>query len=75
MPAILAWAIQSVLDQEYSPVEIIVVDDGSTDNSRAVVASFGNRVQYLWQQNRGLSVARRSGIRAESNPHWLARRR
>ena len=57
-------AIQSVLDQTYPLHEIVVVDDGSTDDSREVVARFGNRVRYLWQENRGLSAARNTGIRA-----------
>lgn len=62
--AYLGAAIQSVLDQSYRQVEIIVVDDGSTDNSREVVARFGDQVRYIWQTNQGLSAARNSGIRA-----------
>jgi len=57
-------AIQSVLDQEYCDFEIIVVDDGSTDNSQEVVASFGHQVRYIWQENQGLGGARNTGIRA-----------
>jgi glycosyltransferase involved in cell wall biosynthesis len=57
-------AIQSVLRQDYGHYEVIVVDDGSTDNSREVVAQFGDRVRYIWQENQGLSAARNTGIRA-----------
>lgn len=57
-------AIRSVLDQTYRHREVVVVDDGSTDDSREVLARFGDRVRYLWQENRGLSAARNAGIRA-----------
>lgn len=62
-------AIQSVLHQDYRNFEIIVVDDGSTDNSREVVAAFGNQVRYIWQENQGLSAARNTGIRAAKGTH------
>lgn len=61
----LGAAIQSVLDQTYPRFEVIVVDDGSTDNTAAVVAGFSDpRVRYIRQENRGLSAARNTGIRS-----------
>jgi glycosyltransferase involved in cell wall biosynthesis len=57
-------AIQSVLDQHYQHFEIILVDDGSTDNTCEVVAQFGFKVRYIYQQNQGLSAARNTGLRA-----------
>jgi glycosyltransferase involved in cell wall biosynthesis len=62
-------AIQSVLDQEYRNFEIIVVDDGSTDDSHTVVAEFGTQVRYIWQENRGLSAARNTGIEAATGAY------
>jgi glycosyltransferase involved in cell wall biosynthesis len=60
----LSDAIQSVLKQTYRDFELIVVDDGSTDNSREIVAAFGARVRYFFQENKGVSAARNAGIRA-----------
>jgi glycosyltransferase involved in cell wall biosynthesis len=59
----LGDAINSVLNQTFRDFEIIVVDDGSTDDSRETVAKFGARVRYIWQENSGLSAARNTGIR------------
>ena len=59
----LAEAIQSALDQDYPNKEVIVVNDGSPDNTREVAAAFGDRIIYVEQENRGLSGARNTGIR------------
>lgn len=59
----IGQAITSVLDQHYVDYEIIVVDDGSMDNTHNIVAQFGRRVNYIWQENRGLAGARNAGIR------------
>lgn len=58
----LREAVQSVLDQKYSPVEIIIVDDGSTDDTATVARSFTETVRYLHQANQGPAAARNRGI-------------
>ncbi|MBU0972784.1 MAG: glycosyltransferase [Proteobacteria bacterium] len=62
-----AWtlknAIDSVLAQDYGPIEIIVIDDGSTDNTREVLEGYGNKIQVLAQTNKGVSAARNLGIK------------
>ena len=58
----LREAVQSVLDQKYSPVEIIIVDDGSTDGTATVARSLGETVRYLRQTNQGPAAARNRGI-------------
>ncbi|PDV97074.1 glycosyltransferase family 2 protein [Candidatus Chloroploca asiatica] len=58
----LAEALQSVLDQTLPPDEIIVVDDGSTDNSATIARSFGSPVRVLTQANLGPAAARNLGV-------------
>lgn len=63
----LPAAISSVLSQTYADWELIVIDDGSTDETRSVVHSYspklGAKLRYLHQSNRGVSAARNRGIR------------
>jgi glycosyltransferase involved in cell wall biosynthesis len=56
-------AISSVLAQDYAPIELIVVDDGSTDGTRAAVEAFGERVTLLRQPHAGAYVARNHALR------------
>jgi glycosyltransferase involved in cell wall biosynthesis len=65
----LQAAIESVLQQTHSAVEIIVVDDGSTDNTKQVAHGYA-QVKYIWQKNKGLSASRNTGIRNCSG-NWV----
>ncbi|WP_434222722.1 glycosyltransferase family 2 protein [Limnospira platensis CENA597] len=58
----LGEAIDSVLIQTYQDYEIIVIDDGSTDETSQVVASLGHKIRYFHQENQGSAVARNLGI-------------
>jgi hypothetical protein len=59
----LPAAIDSVLQQRHADVEIIVVDDGSVDDTRSVVGRYGDAVTYVYQINAGVGAARNTGIR------------
>jgi glycosyltransferase involved in cell wall biosynthesis len=66
----LGRSIRSALAQTYSPLEIIVVDDGSTDGTREAISSFHDgRIKYLWQPNRGQGAARNVGIRESAGSY------
>lgn len=61
----LPHAVNSILAQTFTGWEAVIVDDGSTDNTREVAAQFTDpRIRYIYQENRGLSAARNAGIRA-----------
>jgi glycosyltransferase involved in cell wall biosynthesis len=60
----IAETIQSVLNQTYTNWELIVIDDGSKDNSSKIITSFltDSRINYYYQENKGVSIARNHGI-------------
>jgi Glycosyl transferase family 2 len=62
--AFIAAAIDSALDQTCPPDAIIVVDDGSTDETPEILARYGPPVRVIRQENRGRSTARNTGLRA-----------
>ena len=66
----LAQALRSAEDQSYRPIEVLVVDDGSTDDSADVARSF-SRVRYQRQEHRGPAAARNVGIRLAEG-EWIA---
>ncbi len=78
----VALAIRSVLAQTYPVLDIIVVDDGSSDGTQAMLAKeFGGRIRYHWQPNAGVSAARNAGLRLatgqylaflDSDDEWVA---
>lgn len=59
----LAEALDSVLRQTYAPIELTVIDDGSTDDTREVVTRFAGQVHYVHQTHQGLGMARNHGVR------------
>lgn len=65
----LADAIDTALIQTYQDIEIIVVNDGSTDTSEQVAKRYGNKIKYHYQENKGLSAARNAGIKLSSGAY------
>lgn len=66
---VLGRALDSVFAQTFQNFEIVVVDDGSTDETPELLAAYGSRVTVLAQANRGVSSARNRGIRASSGEY------
>lgn len=67
----LREAIDGVLRQTYKPLELVIVDDGSTDDSPQIIASYQGRARVLRQANQGVARARNAGIRA-ARGEWIA---
>jgi len=64
-------AVRSAIEQTHAPLEVIVIDDGSSDNSAEIAAAFGPPVRVLRQPNQGESVARNRGME-EARGSWIA---
>jgi len=80
---VIAEAVDSVLQQDFGDYELIVVDDGSTDNTADILRSYGNAITVICQSNKGVSAARNRGIEAstgeliaflDSDDLWLPRK-
>ena len=67
----LRATLESALNQSHAPCEVLVIDDGSTDQSAAIAASYGPPVRVISQANQGESVARNRGIE-EARGSWIA---
>jgi glycosyltransferase involved in cell wall biosynthesis len=59
----LKETMDAIFEQKYRPVEILVVDDGSTDSTKELIASYGDRVRYYRQENKGVATARNTGCK------------
>jgi len=79
----VAQAVESVLAQTRPPAEIIVIDDGSTDDTASRLQVYGARIQYVFQSNRGRSSARNAGLQMAQSDYvafldaddvWLPRK-
>lgn len=70
----LKQAIDSALNQTYDNIEIIVVNDGSTDNSEDIALSYGDKIKYIYKENGGSSSALNEGIKNMSGEYfsWLS---
>src|SRR5436190_9496549 len=60
----LAETLDSILAQTHRPIEIIVVDDGSTDGTSAIAAEYGEKIRYIRQENSGVASARNLGLQS-----------
>ena len=60
--AYIPAALESIWAQDYRPLEIIIIDDGSSDNTPQIMAGLSNRVTYVRQENQGPAAARNHGL-------------
>jgi glycosyltransferase involved in cell wall biosynthesis len=69
----LQEAVNSVINQSYKNFELIIVDDGSTDNTKLIIENYlsDSRIRYIYQQNKGISAARNAGIMNASGKYLM----
>src|SRR3989337_795696 len=67
----IAEAVESILEQTLPPIQVLIIDDGSTDDTSELCAAFGEPVSYLRRENRGVAGARNAGI-AAAEGDWIA---
>ena len=67
----ISRSIDSVLNQTHPVDEIVVVDDGSTDDTAKAIGGYGDKVRYIHQQNAGVSASRNAGVEA-ARGDWIA---
>jgi glycosyltransferase involved in cell wall biosynthesis len=65
----IAQAIDSALNQDFEGHEVVVINDGSTDSTAAILQKYGSQIQIVTQSNGGLSAARNAGIRRSSGKY------
>jgi glycosyltransferase involved in cell wall biosynthesis len=67
----LSEAVDSALDQTYPRVQVVVVNDGSDDDTDSIARTYGDRITYVFQKNSGLPAARNAGIRVATGDYLL----
>ena len=65
----ISYAIESVLNQTHKRYELIIVDDGSTDNTSEIVLKYKDKIKYVYQDNGGVSRARNTGIKISNGEY------
>jgi glycosyltransferase involved in cell wall biosynthesis len=70
----LQCAIDSALEQDYDKIEVVVVNDGSTDNTEEIIKSYGNKIKYLSKENGGVATALNMAIQNSNGVYisWLS---
>lgn len=80
---LIGQTIENIFEQSFEDYELIIVDDGSTDDTETAVASYLDRIVYIKQENKGITGARNTGLRAakgewialqDSDDHWHPRK-